>query len=247
MYDLLAPVYDKINGDIDYGLWADFLESAVSKYSGVRPKLVLDLGCGTGRMALELAGRGYDLTGVDASAEMLDIARSAAEERGLDILWLLQDMQGFELYGTVDLTVSCLDCINHLKPKEARECFKLVHNYLVPGGLFIFDVNGKSKFENVYSDRAYVFEEEQGTVVWQNSYSAKNRTCNFLISVFSEENDGRYSRFDSLGREYMYTIRSLKSMLKSAGLEFMGAFSDFSFSTATDGDERIYIVAKCIK
>ena len=80
IYDLLAPFYDAFNGDINYSAWADFIEHIIEKHSGdTRPELILDLGCGTGSMTLELAKRGYDMTGVDYSAEMLDVARERAE------------------------------------------------------------------------------------------------------------------------------------------------------------------------
>ena len=93
IYDLLAPVYDEINKDIDYSRWADFIEKIINENSGFQEKnLILDLGCGTGKMTLELARRGYDMTGVDYSTEMLDVARSEAEDQGIKIvLWLNQD------------------------------------------------------------------------------------------------------------------------------------------------------------
>ena len=86
IYDLLAPYYDAINADIDYVKWADFIEKIFNKECNSRPDLVLDLGCGTGKMTLELAKRGYDMTGIDYSPEMLDIARSEAEDKGADVL-----------------------------------------------------------------------------------------------------------------------------------------------------------------
>ena len=79
IYDLLAPFYDAINSELDYCAWADFIEKIVNKESSVRPELVLDLGSGTGRMTLERARRGYDMTGVDYSPEMLGVARECAE------------------------------------------------------------------------------------------------------------------------------------------------------------------------
>ena len=250
IYDLIAPIYDKINGEIDYSLWADFIEKIVKEhYTLGTPELVLDLGCGTGRMTRELASRGYDMTGVDYSAEMLDIARGKAEQEGLrNILWLCQDMRSFELYGTVELVVSCLDCINHItKSAELSECFRLVHNYLSPEGLFVFDINGKYKFENIYSDRAYVMEEGGDVCIWQNSYDPGTRICDFYITLFSENTDGSYDRHDEMQREKMYTLRAIRKLLSDNSLELVGAYSDFSFTPATDADERIYFVARCRK
>ncbi len=249
-YDILAPFYDKINGNIDYSLWADFIEEIVKREYPTDPELWLDLGCGTGRMTLELAKRGHDMTGVDISPEMLDEARCAAEECGLSdrILLLCQDMREFELYGTVDVAVSCLDCINHLTgPSDLKKCLSLVHNYLSPDGLFIFDVNGKYKFENIYADRSYVFEEDGAFCIWQNEYNPKTHICDFCFTVMTECEDGRYERYDEVGRERMYTIRSLKHALLNTGFEFVGAYSDFNFKEASDCDERIYIVARCKK
>ncbi len=249
IYDLLAPVYDEINKDIDYSSWADFIEAAVNANSQIRPELVLDLGCGTGSMTLELAKRGYDMTGVDISVEMLDIARERACDAGLDgkMLWLCQDMTEFELYGTVDLAVSCLDCLNHLTSTKALDkCLSLVHNYLIPDGLFVFDVNGKAKFENVYADRSYVMETDGSVCIWQNDYNPKTHICDFCITLFNEEG-GMYARYDELQRERMYPLSTLKKKLASSGFEFIGAYSDYSFTPATDADERIYIVARCKK
>ena len=108
IYDLLAPFYDEFNGHVDYRPWADFIEKTVKEQYNSTPELILDLGCGTGRMTIELAERGYDMIGVDYSPEMLDVARERAAERGVSdrVLWLLQDMTEFELYGTVDAIVA---------------------------------------------------------------------------------------------------------------------------------------------
>ena len=240
IYDLLAPFYDSINSDIDYSLWADFIEKIIERERSVRPELLLDLGCGTGKMTLELARRGYDMTGIDISPEMLGVARERADAEGLDVLWLCQDMTEFELYGTVDVALCCLDGINHLtEPSDLKKTFSLVHNYLSPDGLFIFDVNGRYKFENIYSDRAYVMEEDGAVCIWQNAYNEKNKICDFYITLFKEEEDGSYTRYDESERERMYTLRSLKSALTAAKFEVIGAYSDFNFSVASDASERI--------
>lgn len=250
IYDILAPIYDKINSEIDYSSWADFIEQIIKREYKGSPELVLDLACGTGRMTLELAKRGYDMTGVDYSPEMLDRAREAADTCGLEnsVLWLCQDMCSLDLYGTVDVCVCCLDSINHLTSKRDLDiALGLVHNYLVPDGLFIFDINGKFKFENIYSDRVYTMEEDSSVCVWENDYNPKTGICRFYITLFSECPDGRYERYDEVQSEKMYTLKSMKKHLLDAGFEFVGAYSDFEFTEGSDKDERIYIVARCKK
>ena len=147
-YSAIAGVYDKLNKDIDYSGWADFFETCFEKYLGARPELVLDLACGTGRMTRELSARGYDMIGIDGSADMLGEAYS---QGGEGILYLLQDMREFELYGTVGATVCCLDSLNYLlDAKDLKKTFSLVHNYSDPDALFMFDMNTPHKFERVY-------------------------------------------------------------------------------------------------
>ena len=248
IYDLLAPYYDSINAEIDYKKWADFIEKILEKECVSRPELVLDLGCGTGKMTLELASRGYDMTGIDCSPEMLDIARENAEVDGHDVLWLCQDMREFELYGTVDAAVCCLDCINHLETVDDLEkCFKLVHNYLIPDGIFIFDVNGRYKFENIYASNTFAMEEDGGMCIWENYYDEESRICDFYITLFKECSDGRYERYDETQTERMYTVSELRDSLERCGLKCIGAFGDLDFSPASDECERIYFVAKCRK
>jgi SAM-dependent methyltransferase len=157
-------------------------------------------------------------------------------------------MREFERYGTVDFAVCCLDGINHLtSPKDISKCFDLVHNYLIPDGIFIFDVNGKYKFENIYADNTYAMEEEGGMCVWENYYDPDSKICDFYITLFKECQDGRYERYDDEQRERMYTISEMRKMLCNSGFEFIGAYSDFEFHAADDSTDRIYIVAKCKK
>ena len=248
IYDLIAPFYDEVNADIDYSAWADFLEKIIKKEYKTRPELVLDLACGTGRMTLELASRGYDMTGIDYSPEMLDIARSEAEKRGYDVLWLCQDMEEFELYGTVDFAVCCLDSINHLTdPESLKKCLALVHNYLIPGGVFVFDINAKHKFENIYANNCYVMENGDSMCVWQNDYDREEGICDFYITLFKEEKNGKYTRYDEIQSERMYPLDEILRLLSETGLELIGAYSDFDFTEADDGSDRIYVVAKCKK
>lgn len=140
-YSILAPVYDKLNDTVDYSLWADYIEECFKKFSPEKEiKSVLELGCGTGSMTLELARRGYDMTALDISEEMLSVAENRVREAGLkDVLFVESDMCGFELYGTVDAVICCLDGINHLLSREELlECFALVIIILRTGSVRVW-------------------------------------------------------------------------------------------------------------
>ena len=248
IYDLIAPFYDQINGEIDYSTWADFIEKIFARHLENRPELVLDLGCGTGRMTLELASRGYDMTGVDYSVDMLNVARAEAESANRDVLWLCQDMTEFELYGTVGAVVCCLDSLNYLvNDGDLGATFATVHNYLDPDGLFIFDMNTPYKFENIYSDNAYVLEDDGVYCGWQNFYDPETKICDFYLSLFEEREDGSYARSDEHQRERCYTDDEIRQTLTKNGFEICGVFADYEFSNLKDDDHRWFFVAKAKK
>ncbi len=245
-YGPLSGVYDRLQESVDYSAIADFAERVFEKYLPVRPEIVLDLACGTGKLAYELALRGYDMIGVDGSAEMLS---EAAERRvsPQNPLYLMQDMRDFELYGSVGATVSCLDSINYLTEEgDIERCFANVANYLDHGGIFLFDVSSPYRFTHVFSDNAYVLEDGEGEVYcgWQNRFSKKTGKCDFLLTVFERREDGSYDRFDEVQTERMYERDRLCSALSGAGLEPLGVWGDMNFSEPKKDDVRWYIAAR---
>ena len=247
-YEALAAVYDRLRGEVDYAAWADFFERCFKRF-GISPSLVLDLGCGTGSMTLELATRGYDMIGVDASEEMLSKAMESMYKRGQGgVLFLQQDMRDFELYGTVGAIVSTLDCVNYLTADgDLDRCFSLAHNYLDPDGLFLFDVNTPYKFHTVYGDNAYILEDEGSLCAWQNEFDTQSGLCHFYLSIFSEQRDGRYLREDEEHLERCYTREQLTDALTRAGFADICFFGDFDFGAPTDSTERWFVVARCKK
>ena len=250
IYRVLAPYYDEWNAEIDYDAWADSIGEIFKREFSGTVDSVLDLGCGTGSMTIALAERGFDMIGLDRSSEMLSVARERAVDAGVAdrILWLMQDMTSFELYGTVEAVVSCLDSVNHLTDRsDLISCLRLVHNYLVPNGLFVFDLNSQMKFEQLYGDESYVFEAPGVFCTWQNSYHPKSKLCHFDITLFEEGDDGRYIRYDERQTERMYTVRSIKQALADCGFAFVGAYGSKDCAPITDDSERWYIVARAIK
>ena len=260
-YNVIAGVYDRINSGVDYEKWANFTESLFDKYLTERPELVLDLASGTGRMTLELTRRGYDMIGVDRSPEMLSKASDAVfdaiidgilPEEGKRPLFLCQSMTDFELYGTVGAIVCCLDSLNYLTGEgELDKCFALAHNYLDPNGLFIFDMNTPYKFENVYGENAYVYDvdkEEGGSFcVWQNFYDKETKLCDFLLTVFEEDEKGKYSRYDEEQRERCYSMDEISSALTKAGFELLEVCADTDSSPIAPDTHRWHFTARAIK
>ena len=235
---IFAKYYDALNAGADYGKLADYIEGVFSLYQK-KPELVLDLACGTGSLTFELQKRGYDMTGLDLSAEMLSAA--AAKKGGQDILWVNQDMASFELYGTVDAVVCCHDSLNYLtSPGEVEKCFALVHNYLNPGGLFVFDVNSKQKFEAVYAPGTFILEDAKKKLfcIWRSHWRKKTKTCDFCLTLFEKRPDGGYTRHEVSQREKHHGAGFLKDALLRAGFFDIRVFCDFELSEGHTGQSQ---------
>ena len=246
-YTSLAAVYDILNSGVDYSAWVDYIERQFGAFAKAKPSSVLDLACGTGAMTVELARRGYDMTGVDLSSEMLAVAerKCSAERFAHKVLLVRQDMSELELYGTVDAAICCLDSLNYLTDTGAlSRALSHVHNYLNPDGLFIFDMNAPAKFERVYGDNSYVLEDEGLLCAWQNDYNPKSRLCDFYLSIFREEPDGRWGRFDETQRERCYSLRTVKKLLSDSGFELLALQGGFDGEAVDADTERWFFTAR---
>ncbi len=244
-YEALAAFYDRLNPEVDYVLWGEFIKRIIEKFSRLETKLILDLACGTGSMSVELAKKGYEVIGVDLSAEMLMEAQQKAFEEGQNILFLNQNMCELDLYGTVDAVVCCLDSINYLtEKKDLKKTLALVNNFMNDGGVFIFDVNTPHKFRKIYGNNAYILEDDGVLCAWQNTFDDSTCICDFDLSFFVEKKNGIYERFDENQRERMYTDNELRDILKECSFEVIGVYSDYSFTEYKDTDERWYYVCR---
>ena len=186
-YTSFAVVYDTFMDNVPYEEWGEYLHGLLLEY-GVEDGLVLDLGCGTGTMTEILASKGYDMTGVDFSEEMLDIAMQKRAKSGHDILYLMQDMREFELYGTVRAIVSVCDSMNYLtEDGDLEQVFRLANNYLDPGGLFIFDMNTEYKYREMLGDQTIAEERENCSFIWDNYYYEEEKINEYQLSLFVED------------------------------------------------------------
>ena len=243
MYNKFADIYDRLQ-DMDYGSFADYYEK-IFKLNNIEPKLMLDLGCGTGNITIPMAKRGYDMIGVDLSAEMLDIAANKARDVEADILFLNQDMTEFELYGTIDAAVCALDGLNYLtEDGDLDRLFSLIHNYLNPGGIFIFDINTEYKLKSVLGNNTFVYDEDDIYCVWNNSYDEADKICGFDLDFFTESDDGLYERHSEYQEERAYSIEEIKASAKKNSLNVVGIYNDRSFDAPNDTSERIFFVIK---
>lgn len=243
MYNKFAEIYDNLQ-DIDYSSFVAYYEKIFSRFD-IKPSLVLDIACGTGSVTIPMSKRGYDMIGVDLSEEMLGIAADKARGENADILFLNQDMTEFELYGTVDAAVCALDGINYLTDDGALgKLFSLIHNYLNPNGIFIFDINTEYKLKNILGGNTFVYDENGIYCVWESFYEDADKICSFCLDFFTENKDGTYSRSEEYQEERAYSIKEICDTANRNQLDILGCFNDRTFDEPTDTSERIFFVLR---
>lgn len=228
-YTSFAYVYDTFMDNVPYGEWARHIREKLCEH-GVTDGIVLDLGCGTGTMTERLAGYGYDMIGVDNSEEMLELAMEKKTESGYDILYLLQDMRGFELYGTVRAVVSVCDSVNYItEPDELEEVFRLVNNYLDPKGIFLFDFNTVHKYRDVIGDSTIAEDRGVCSFIWDNRYYEKEHINEYDLTLFIAED------FNPMENAYVSerTADSEDALLSEEGA---GDLEDTMFSEEEGGE-----------
>ncbi|MCR5250477.1 MAG: class I SAM-dependent methyltransferase [Lachnospiraceae bacterium] len=242
IYSGFADVYDSLMDNVPYREWTERIISRL-KENGIEDGLVLDLGCGTGTVCELLSEAGYDMIGVDASADMLRLANEKKIAGGHDILYLLQDMRSFELYGTVRAVICICDSLNYLlEEEELLECFRLVNNYLDPGGLFLFDFNTVHKYRDVIGETVIAEKREECSFIWENSYEDGINDCE--LTVFMKAEDGRYDCMEEEHLQRGYEPAQIRAALDQAGMIFVGAEDSESGGEPDETSERIFVTAR---
>ena len=244
-YGFLAGCYDELTYDVDYTAWADYVEKHFTR-RGLPGRTVLDLACGTGSLTWELARRGYEMIGVDRSPEML---AQATEKDGTGIpiqpMFLCQSMEQLDLYGTIDACVCCLDSVNYVTdPKKLRRAFQRVHLFLMPGGLFLFDVNTPEKLMGL-DGQVFLDETEDSYCVWRAEYSKRSHLCSYFMDIFRLDPDsGQWDRGEELHQERAYTTEELTEFLRQAGFRQIQVYGNLKLRPPRSGEERVFFVAR---
>ena len=241
-YSVFAQYYDELTSNVAYARQADYLLDLLQRL-GHSPGLTLDLACGTGSLTLELYRRGVDIYGIDGSVEMLSEARTKCAEAGADILFLCQNMQSIDLYGTVDTVLCTLDSLNHLKNgEELQRVFERVSFFMNPGGYFLFDMNTLYKHQVILGNETYVYDTEHVYCVWQNRCH-KDGKVDIQLDFFEPENN-LYVRSTERFSERAYSTEEVLDRLFKAGFDKVEVFDELSFRPPTAHSQRLVYAAR---
>lgn len=236
-YEVLAGYYDRLTRDIDYESFASFYEEIFER-EDIQVSSVVDLACGTGSLTDLMARRGYDMTGVDVSPEML----IHASGKNRTILYLNQPLEELDLYGTYDAAICSLDGINHIEPENITNVFRRINMFLNPGGLFIFDILPPPYFQELDGE-TLIDEDEDIYCLWRADFDFNENCCRYGFDFFIRRDDRLYERSSEEYTEYAHSTEFLIDELTRAGFTRIKQYGDRMISESRETNGRIFISA----
>lgn len=238
-YNRFASVYDSLMQDAPYDEWTAML------CLEAQPGRLIDIGCGTGELAVRFVQAGFDVTGIDLSDEMLAIAREKADEKKLSIPLYQQDMRELEGVGLFQTAVIFCDSLNYLESEvDVKKTFQSVYNHLEKGGLFLFDVHSTHKINHVFQSQTFADAREDTSFIW-NSFPGENEnSVEHELTFFVRTENGLYERFDELHYQRTFPPHLYKEWLNEAGFTIEAVTADFTNNAPTNESERIFFKAK---
>lgn len=244
-YNNFSHFYDLLTLDVNYKKRTQYLIDLFEKFKG-KPTLLLDLACGTGNFSIEFAKKGIDVIGVDRSEGMLAIAQEKNKTLKKEVLYLCQNAEELDLYGTVDAAVCCLDSINHITDSETLlAVFKKVSLFLEPECLFIFDVNTLYKHEEILGNNSYKISKKGVNCIWTNKYNDLDKTIEIELDLSFKTSLFKREFVTEKIIEKAYTDEQLRELLLKAGFSVLAVYEEMTENAPTANSQRnIYVCKK---
>ena len=241
-YKELAVSYDRLTNDVDYAAVAAFYDKILEQ-EGVTPRTVVDLACGTGSVTALLAQKGWQVTGVDMSEDMLTVAWDKTQNMKNPPRFVCQPLQRLHLPRGVDLAVCALDSLDYITdPADCAAAIARVYRALNPGGIFIFDVNTPEKLKAM-DGQVFLDEDDDVYCVWRGEFDENTNICSYGMDLFQRSGEVWTRSFEE-HREYAYSQEQLVRYLKNAGFTHIRVYGDRTMEPPSPTDQRIYIKAR---
>lgn len=243
MYEDFAYIYDRLMEDVDYEEWADYIEELFSRYD-IAPKDIGDLACGTGNITTIMAGRGYNVIGIDSSQDMLLVAQEKARKRGLRIPFVCQDMRDIALHRNVDALLIMCDGINYiLDDRDLDRVLSKIYNILNPGGLLLFDISSHYKLSSILGNNLMADDDGDISLIWQNTFDEERDICTMELAFFVREGSC-YRRFDETHVQRAHHIHNIYKKLEQKGFVNINCYGHLTFDGPQKKDQRYMFAAQ---
>src|SRR2546426_9940751 len=249
-YGRFARYYDIIYHNlVNYEGDVDFIEAVFRRYH-VNPRTILDLGCGTGNHDVPLARRGYRVTGIDRSRDMLSLARKKAAGLRARPRFVRADMRSFRLGRTFDVAVCMFGAFGYLlTERDALRSLRSIHAHLEPGGVFVFEFwHGPAARPSPFQTWTHIAKKGI-EIVRLDEARFDPRTGRLPVTFqFSVLVGGRVlDRFDEIHTIQTYTVRGMRDLLRRGGFDLLGTYAATNlkkgFRPVTPNTFRIMAVA----
>lgn len=220
-WETYASSYDFLNEGKDYEAECGLIEEAFREYAGDTVRAVVDFGCGTGGHAIPLAGRGYKVTGVDLSHEMLKVAREKSERSGEKVEWVNGDLRTADAGSGYDAALFMFAVLGYILPNDdVMAAFSNARRHLRKGGLLAFDVwYGPAVISVKPSERIKVITTEKGKVIRaaRPELDTRNHRCAVNYHVWTIEGDRVVDECEESHVVRYYFPLEIELMLNNAG------------------------------
>ncbi len=236
-YTNLAEWFEYLNDDCDYENWSQYLIMKLNRFPLVEG---IDVGCGAGWFTRAFQRRGYKMTGMDVSPQMLDVATRNAMESGVRSDYILGDIANSPLQKKYDFVTAINDCINYIPKTRLSRAFKHVAGGLKKGGVFLFDISSPRKFTQKIANTVSVDDREEVTYLAFNRLEGDVATLD--VTLFVQDKAGKYTRLDETHVQYVYTQEEIESALRENGFTLLEV--EGHFGEAIESSDRICFLAK---
>ena len=244
MYTAFATVYDRLMADVDYDGWAKYYQALMARY-GITSGKVAECACGTGSLTIPLSVAGFQMTGVDASADMLFEASQKSRQAGTMIPFVRQDMRQLKLHRSMDAVLCTCDGINYLKDEQDLQAFfSAAYATLRPGGGLFLDASTPYKLKHVLGDSMLCDETREIAYLWKNAYRESDGSVHMQLSIFRRERDETYERIQESQRQYGHSCERLLEQLTIAGFADIEFFGDRNFQPPAADCHRVHVAAR---
>lgn len=216
-YSALGGVFEYLNNDCGYEQWSQYLIKKLSSSGVAAGSAGVDMGCGNGYFTRAFKRAGFDVSGVDISAEALSSAVDISRREGLNIPYISGDIATFKTAAKVDFVTAVNDCVNYIPHEKLLSAFKRVGANLKKGGVFIFDISSEKKLKEKVGANVFADDREDATCIWFTEPDGEK--INFDVTVFKRRADGLYERADERQTQYIHGEMRVLSLLKEAGFK----------------------------
>ncbi|MCL2014623.1 MAG: methyltransferase domain-containing protein [Defluviitaleaceae bacterium] len=239
IYGYFANVYDIFMESVPYKSWADYIALKFAEHGVPTGGTVVDLGCGTGTMLSLMAQKGYDMIGVDNSADMLAEAQAKIAQNSQKAMLLHQNIKNLDLYGTVDAIYSTCDVLNYfLEESELEQAIKRAAMFLNPSGVLIFDMKTAENYKQM-GNAFYGDSNEGSSYIWQNNYNPDTQINKYNVRFLPKNGQPFFETHE----QRAYSTSAVYDMLIKSNLKPVGIFDGYSQRDLSQNSEQVVFCA----